>query len=357
VAEPDGASLDLLLNAPARHYYATATPTKYKLHIVVNGSNPLWPDHVPSYNNYCVGQYLTFTPTWTPSLPSGTQKSPIQWAFGGTFVNDSWTPDPLDYNGSVNYTNNPVLLNNETTSAWWVSGGLNPSATYTATVGEGLTFLNGQYLAVAANGQFKMFRPQITGHTNVRSGSVTLNTNNYPTILLGMSENMTNNIYWQTYVGLDTNFPATLFYVQLVDWENIYDVPYLWPINSLNKYDGTSGQYQLDNEDPTNDAYQVNSAVNFSYSTNVWVPFNDDPHTLGQFYSYVQLTPSFKTYLCFQPSTANSIPITLERAEWSEHGRADLISGVWTLTTSYIIGPNFYSDDSFPFWTQVFLNN
>ena len=139
--------------------------TPHTLQIVVNGSNPLWPDHVPSYDIYCVGQKLNFAPVSVPSLSVTPQESPIQWAFDGTFVNKQWFLNPLLFpNASLdNYTNDPARLNTETTYAWWVSGGRdpNPPATYNAILGLGLTFHNGRSLAIATRGQFSMYKPSI----------------------------------------------------------------------------------------------------------------------------------------------------------------------------------------------------
>ena len=348
---PDNSDTDLTVIAKGKkHYDANATAQKYKLQIVVNGSNPLWPDHVPAYNNYCVGQYLGFNQEFTPALPEIPQYSPIKWVLDGKFVNE-YLPPPSPEDGSGYYTNEPAFLKTTSTHAWWVSGGFNPPATYVASIGEGLTFANGQYVVVTANGKFTMFRPKISGHERVTPGAVELNTNNLPAMKLGM---ITHFMHWGTDVELDINFPANLFHIQLVDWESIYDAG----AYCLSKYDGLNGQYWLDNTPTTADGlWPENPDNSKSYTTNAGVDFGDGP-SIGEdvFCSYAQLTPAFKNYLCFQPKSANSIPITLELTIWNEHGRADLINGAWTLTATNISGPNFNDDDSFPFWPHVFHN-
>jgi len=155
----DGQNVVITPKAPG-NWYGGGLPgqQKYKLRIVVNGTNPLWPDHVPAYNRYCVGQYLGFDQEYTPALPSGTQLNPIQWALDGTYVN---TNIPAQFSdGSSNYSNNPALLSHQSTYAWWIDGSYNPT-NYKATLGEGLTFPNGQYVAVATHGLFTMHRPRI----------------------------------------------------------------------------------------------------------------------------------------------------------------------------------------------------
>ena len=198
-----------------------------------------------------------------------------------------------------------------------------------------------------------MFRPQILGHEQVSQGAIELNTNGLPTVKLGMLVSGSDYIRWTTDVGLDTHFSANLFHVQLVDWESMYDVG----LYCISKYDGTSGQYWLDNSNPFSDGlWPVNPDGGGNYKTMQGISFGDGPDISGNFCTFAQLTPSLKTYLCFQPTSTGSIPITLERVTWSEHGRADLINGIWTLTTSYITGPSFSEDDAFPFWEQVFIN-
>lgn len=336
---PDNATLDLGATAPGRHYSLGVGATKHKLTITANGN-----DLETTTPEFCVGQQIGFAPVWSPSAPPNVASTSYLWDLSTKFVNHSAHPCS---SCSVNYDIDLSLLDVETPSVWYVSGG-----DKNAYVHVFLHFSNGQSATVDASGQFSMFRPQILGHEQVSQGAVELNTNNLPTVKLGMLAPGSDFIRWTTDVGLDTRFSANLFHVQLVDWESMYDIG----LYCIAKYDGTSGQYWLDNSVPANGLWLVNPDGGGNYKTVQGIPFGDGPDINENFCTFAQLTPSLKTYLCFQPTSAGSIPITLERVEWSEHGRADLISGIWTLTTSYITGPSFSNDDSFPYWEQIYHN-
>ena len=341
---PDNATLDLGATAPGRHYTLGVGATKHKMFIQANG-HILRSDRIVPLAKFCVGQQIGFAPVWSPSAPPGVASGSYLWNLSTKFVNHSTHPCS---SCSINYDVDLNLLDVETPSVWYVSGGDKNAYAHVF-----LHFSNGQSATVDASGQFSMFRPQILGHEQVIQGAVKLNTNSLPTVKLGMLAPDSDYIRWTTDVGLDTSFSANLFHVQLVDWESMYDIG----LYCISKYDGTSGQYWLDNSNPFSDGlWPVNPDGGGNYTTTKGIPFSDGPDISENFCTFAQLTPSFKTYLCFQPTSAGSIPITLERVEWSEHGRADLTSGIWTLTTSYIIGPTFSNDDSFPFWEQVFIN-
>ena len=341
---PDNATLNLGATAPGRDYSLGVSPAKYKLFIQANG-HILQPDRVVPLANFCVGQQIGFAPVWSPSAPPNVASAFYLWDLSTKFVNHSTHPCG---SCSVNYDVDLSLLDVATPAVWYVSGGNKNAYAHVF-----LHFSNGQSATVDASGQFSMFRPQILGHEQVIQGAVQLNTNSLPTVKLGMLAPGTDFIHWITDVGLDTNFSANLFHVQLVDWESMYDPTLL---ACISQYNGTSGQYWLDNSAPAFGLWPVNPDGAGNYKTMQGISFGDGPDISGNFCSFVQLTPGFKAYLCFQPTSAGSIPITLERVEWSEHGRADLTSGIWTLTTSHIIGPSFSNDDSFPFWEQVFHN-
>jgi hypothetical protein len=85
-ALPDGIDVSIMPIVAEPRYAANVSAQKYKLRILVNGY-PLADDRVRPHAHYCVGQYLEFTPTWSPPLPTGTQRNPVQWTFGGKYVN------------------------------------------------------------------------------------------------------------------------------------------------------------------------------------------------------------------------------------------------------------------------------
>ena len=340
---PDNATLDLGAVAPGRHYSLGVGAGKYKMFIQANGSI-LRSDRVIPTAKFCAGQQIGFAPVWSPSAPPNVASASYLWDLSTKFVNHSTHPCG---SCSVNYDIDLNLLDVAAPAVWYMSGGNKNAYAHVF-----LHFSNGQSATVDASGQFDMFRPQILGREQVSQGAVKLNTNSLPTVKLGMLAAGTDYIHWTTDVGLDTRFSANLFHVQLVDFESMCDIG----LYCISKYNGTSGQYWLDNSYPYDSPWPVNPDKGGNYQTMQGIWFADGPDISGNFCTFAQLTPSFKTYLCFQPTSAGSIPITLERVEWSEHGRADLTSGIWTLTTSYITGPSFSNDDAFPFWEQVFHN-
>jgi hypothetical protein len=233
---------------------------------------------------------------------------------------------------------------NLATACWYV----NKVDAGTVGVNANLHFSNGQYASVAEMGKFSVFRPKILGHEFISSGIVELNTNDFSNIRLGMLYPGNDYIHWTTDVEMKEIYPATLSCQQLVDWEASYDIG----LYCVSKGDTTGGQYWLDNTATAASIHDPNGTI---FSASQGITFNDGPEMHDSFCTLAQLTPSFKTYLRFQPD--GGIPITLERAEWTEYGRADSNGGTWSLTTHYVDGPHFYDDDSFPVWLQVFINN
>ena len=75
-----------------------------------------------------MGQNITFSQRFTPTLPVQPQIWPIKWTLSGAYVNDGTNvvPGGTFPNSSINYFVNANLLTNQTTSAWWVSGAFNP---------------------------------------------------------------------------------------------------------------------------------------------------------------------------------------------------------------------------------------
>ena len=124
-------------------------------------------------------------------------------------LNDS---NQVSADASVNYTTNKAKLTNETTSAWWVSGGLNPPATYTARLTETLTLSNGSTVVVSGKGMFAMYRPQ--ARITATTGVVALDTNQ--TIAQGCS-----NIF-----GLHYGIPSNCGGTPGIVFSNSYTWPY-----------------------------------------------------------------------------------------------------------------------------------
>ena len=343
VVLPDNTNVDVTVHVRNKDFYTfNVQQQKYKLQIVVNGINPLWPDHVPSYNNYCVGQKLNFAPAWVPPLPETPQESPTQWVFDGTFVNRK-----IDLYGSGYYTNEPALLKVAPTSAWWVSGGFNPPKAYTANFGEGLTFANGQYVAIAIDGKFNMYRPKLDhvtlfpygnpevtikpaylGFQYLEAGDDTVNSN-------GMS-------YWP-YVISSPSFDGIAGITQIITGE----------------FDGLEHKTPTNQLDKTEWVWEPGQQSIYSYPSPVY--FSDEPHVpMPILNNTAKMNLSFVDYLRFRPnagSADDNIFVTLQQITWKVNASATYTSGTgWQVDAgSAVTGPNFTDSIAFPFWTEVFL--
>jgi hypothetical protein len=172
----------------------------------------------------------------------------------GTFVNTNVPPQYPD--GSPDfYIKDPAFLQSEATHAWWIDGEYNPSR-INAAFGEGLTFDNGQYVAVASHGKFTMHRPRLVGfqmlpapcNPNLNSGNLehghdfgtTPNGNDILQYGGPKQVNETNVGYQPAYtVNVDclTNFNGYAYITQLV---NGYETNAAISIDTL-------GNYELDN--------------------------------------------------------------------------------------------------------------
>jgi hypothetical protein len=338
--------------------------SQHKLYVLVNGTVPLAEDRVVPLAKYCVGQYIEFSPFWAPVVP-GVASTVVQWTFGGTFVNDSWqhsrwvtTPeDPighLEYYGSVNYTNNPAMLTNENTHAWWVSGGFDPPDSYTASLQEKLFFANGQTAVVSRTGLFQMSRPKIDSLTPEGNPRVVLNTNSLPSIYLGVGEKEVSgggDMKWTLYFRVPRAevFLGNVAYTQLVQGDEAHNElsPFgvVWWIS-----DSTEGAYWLDNTEE----YLSQPVINSSTTLQPFL-FSDAPSLMARLYSFADEMDLFKTYVRYKPVGEGAIYITLGRIDWGWHGTAE--GTPWSLTVSNIFGPVLdASDQAFPQWKETYYN-
>ncbi|HTB82254.1 MAG TPA: hypothetical protein VK742_01245 [Candidatus Sulfotelmatobacter sp.] len=359
-ALPDNTPEDLTITASGKkHYSASAIPQKYKLNISVNG-NPLWINKVPSYNNYCVGQYLNFTPHWSPGLPETPQENSILWTFDGTFVNKIWATDPTSFpNASLNYTDDLTRLQIEPTYAWWVSGGpdANTPATYNAVLGMGLTFQNGQYVAIATHGQFNMWRPKAVMYQKNIDGTpthiwrVNWQTNllgyNFGEIGLGSANHLNDMDYNVQVISPKFNGNAKITQICSIDCTRFFK-PSLHIVN------------WCDNEDPYPNTSVGISTVAFGsgpYAGTAYnlVPMEDGPANAG--YDSFNFTGAFIDYIMFNPSTSgDDIFVTLGKVNWGNSFGATYPST--TISPNTITSPSDPDGSTdFPSWLNVWRNS
>jgi hypothetical protein len=337
---PDNAPMDMTVTANGFHHYnANASPTKYRLFVQANTAL-LQPDRVVPSAKFCVGQYIPFSPAWSPSEPPGIQSKLIKWSFDGNFVNDH---SQANSHSSDNYFMNSDRLADESTHAWWVSGGSK------AGLGEGLTFNNGQYVALAANGQFSMYRPQFTGITNQKSVEVKVVGSR-----LGVGDgNYSGDMQFD--VQVQTSVKGAINCLQLAKEDRSFDGTFLGIV--INKCFSTGGQYWLDNN-----LTMPGSAVNIDPDyPQIMSHYWDSPSLSGQ-YSYVNVIDSFETYVQFAPNNINNlgndIYVTLGIIQWNWEGHAQCVSNIWQLVgNNSVSGVSNQPSEAFPIWINIVDNN
>jgi hypothetical protein len=350
--QSSGNVLVITPTAPATSYTGDLpSVTRHRPYITANG-NALGENVIFPWANFCVGQKITFSEGFQPPLPNGTQFGPFMWEFTGEYVNDGTNvvPGGTFPNSSTNYFVNQGRLGDQTTSAWWVEGEFSPPKDETATLGEWLTFPNGQYVAVFSHGKFTMYQPEVTSAPEVVTPAIS--TNGTWAAAFGMGLQM----IWSLYVNLNTNFPGILGYVQLINVDNSWDVqPAPGTITNVN----TAGQFWLDNTFP----YQAGGSGPF---TN-WAPhivsqtnmtFGDLPTLVALFpYSFASASYRFKTYPYFLHQSAGSIEVALGRATWGWDGKLVFTNAAIALTVSNVVPVNFVTQSGLlPNWTNTYHN-
>jgi hypothetical protein len=296
---------------------------------------------------FCVGQNVNFTTSWDGPSPNIATVEWVHWHLPEKFVNESYgipTFNPV----CITYWKNPALLEGWTTHCWYVNG-----QGGACSIGTRLQMSNGQEVNVAASGSFIVFRPKISSFVVDNNIHIVLDTNAMPDIYLGLGDNAGGGMGWTLKVDLNTNFPGSLFFDQLIDREWSWDRE-VW-YGYIPKSDHTGG-YKLDNGSP----YKAASIIqNTGSHTNMTMVFGDGPDLEDTLHSFADTPDSFQTYLLFQPS--GGIAVTIGLISWGWHGRTDgsYSTSTWTLTPTAnpITGPTVdYNNDSFPVWTDVYHN-
>jgi hypothetical protein len=236
------------------------------------------------------------------------------------------------------------LLTLETTAAWWVSGGFNPSATYTATVGEGLTFPNGQYVAIATHGLFTMFRPSVQFPATYNLTIIPMVTNGY--LQLGDAtpdgEGGIGEANFNTQITSKQPFTGAANWTQLINRKISNNACPL-------KYVGqdTDGRYDLDASPYNATDSPITTHANANIPPYGIIPFYDSP-AVAVCSGGVTIKDDFQTYLQFTPVGSGSIPVTLGIVTWGWGGTQ---YGT-TLSAPSTIQPHYDDSDEFPYWTQ-----
>ena len=339
VALPDNAELDITLKLSIPSYNYTVGAIKHKLQLVAN-SCPLAPERVVPNAEFCVGQWVGFWPVFVPDL-GGIQCRTVQWSLDGGYVNEAWqnystSINPVPY-GSINYQVNPLLLQQPTTGAWWITGGNSP-ATYSARVAELLTMANGQQVTAKTKGLFHMSRPDVIMVNPTVHGPAGL-----------QWKSLWNQSYYYGTVEVGTNGgPSDLCYDLRVVSPKFGGTAKLTQLCSLNN--SGMGNYCTNALDSTaaSPSFSVASGSTPSGSTNL-LRFASSPEASGFF--EIRMDASYKDYVMFSPGGASDIFVSLGKVNWSAWAYA-----VYNLTNlpgavSGPLGPDGSSD--FPEWIDV----
>jgi len=344
---PDNSDADITVIAPGKkHYDANSSAQKYKLTLIAStNSTPI--DLSTNVPEFCVGEKISFSPNWIPNTPPII--SSIQhWDLPGEFVNESYTFSSV----CTSYRRNDDLLTNVTTSCWPINkpGG---------TVGfwQILTLAGGHTVTVNTVGQYNVYRPSIVNFTTIDSlNAVVRHGHAFGDSAADLLEGADAKIS----LGIDSKYAGVGFITQLITIEFTNNI--------------VSGSYTnmtLDNDEVYPNANKIN------VPTNAIIAFFDTPQIAcngnttyeGEFYDYIR----------FQPSTSDSIPVTIGRLDWYFHGTTSLISvpgssqqdyapvtdSTSVIPDSIILDPSqgsagFHEDapvdtDEFPEWHQTWV--
>jgi hypothetical protein len=245
------------------------------------------------------------------------------WSFGGSFVNES---NQACATCSINWTNDPSLLTNETTVAYWVSGGRTlPGATYQAELKLGLFFTNGQIAKLEERGLFAMLRP-LPDFTARTQAVVAVDADYYvwrstnragPTFLhFGNARSFAEDgiafAYTNAPIKAGTNTYGTYSLVQVIDSfiqrYNVYTdsngvcvAGFETNIVSARDGDGTIGSLSLGDHSPTD--------------------WSDSPCTPLGVAGWLWDSRAFHSWLMFQPEPP-SICVPMYDVQWSWYGSA-----------------------------------
>ncbi len=352
---PDDTEKDITPTVGGKDFFTFSVGgQKYPLTILANGN-----DLSVTNPEFCVGQQVNFT---FDGLPIGSISNMVgNWSLPTKYVNEQWqhlqwvVTEPISGAGywqpygSVNYRINSSLLENTNqTSCWFVNGNGGH-----VTVSLNLQLPNGQFVSVAANGDFSIFRPSVSSFVPDNPISVVLDTNSLPSIYLGLGDagGGGGGMGWSLDVHWKTNCNGTFFFTQLIDREWSWDIATFHLPRSR-----STGGFWLDNGNPYTAASIFDTSVLRNPKYVATLSFGDGPSLTDSFYSFADLNDSFNTYLEFQPP--GGIPVTIGRITWGWHGQTAVSGGIWSLARGDVTGPSLNSaDDTFPEWTTVYYNS
>jgi hypothetical protein len=215
-------------------------------------------------------------------------------------------------------------------------------------------FSNGQMVSLSTSGWASRVRPRIEDIVSNRSPVNMFLNGDGSLHEIALFDGVGLGIEWTVTLRRPDQFSGSAWYTQLIRRTQSYNT---YPLGMPGIPNQTDGSFWLDTSDP----YRGVVGFPISGATARPVYLGDNPgliEGLFGFYDRAENQDDFRTYLRWQPDTPGSIPVTVGRIDRGWHGKAEKISGVWTLTVRTAYGPNLDgAEENFPDWTRVYHNN
>lgn len=224
------------------------------------------------------------------------------------------------------------MLENDPTTAWWVSGGFPFPRSYHVNMEKGLTFENGQHVDLKESGSFQMYRPYakvstITSDVGVHSDALEF----------GWPASYIPGILFISDLVVPGGFSGSRFWVQIIREESA----------ALQHTNST--EHILTH--PGMPPYLDEKEGEFPYGVDDFV--TDTPGLRGLSASYVraEASASFTMWLAFQPY--NGMWVTLRAVDWYWRGSATNGANGWALESNpgdHSVHPQDYATETYPAW-------
>ncbi len=306
--------------------------------------NPLDANDVATNASFCVGQAVTFS--LSTNLPPGITATNFHWSFQGNYFNSQSNAVPsmtFPQCSTVPYIDSSLLTLNQTTN-WWVSGGLNPSSNYIASVYCTLMFTNGNSAQpFHTQAEFEMFRPQakitpVTTSVNVQIVGTSVE--------LVFAHGTNEGIVFYNTVIIPTNVSGSVEWIQ---------VCYL-PANEATDTNRTNHTLLFNGSGPYLD-------TTYPYSTNIVLPGSTTPvdspgvtlNTVLENYILVEGSDSNEMWMGFHPTGGYWVPLRGVRWGWS--GTATNSTLGWSLQSgTNSPNPTDFDTQDYPLWRSNVTN-
>jgi len=344
VALPDGVEKDVTpLVTGLDHYTFDVYPTKHRLRITANWLD-CQNDAFFLRPEFIVGQHVTFRGVWDKTPPALVEYLTTQkWTFGGNFYNDGTNavPGSVFPRCSTNYFVNNGMLENDPTTAWWVSGGFPFPRLYYVNLEKGLTFENGQRVDLKESGSFQMYRPQ--GKISPFTTAVDVNDCRRPYLALVFGTCEGDGITFSNSISIPPGFSGS------VEWMQV----------------ASSLAYSLQDAATT---YVFTPTLNsdpYGDTTVPWITFDSDGagnpvdspnQRLGSQFIRATGSGSFQMWMMFRPNLPGEW-VPLRAVNWYWNGSATNGPGGWSLESvsgDHSVNPTDFETETYPLWKSLF---